>query len=368
MMRQAGRGALALVLIAAVLDSTGRTQPPANPDKVYYRDRKDKDGATKSVEGELKFSPTGFQVIANNKVVTTLSPADIVRVVPGDLAGPERKDVDGVLALEQKREWEKARTGFDDLLKKNATAPEKTRKYLEFKLAAATARAADDTSDDSGTPWTDPKNPWHAKTKEAAKGVEQYLLANKTGWEVWPMARTATRLQMELGDHATAARTWAAVAASPELPADLKTEAALQEIEALIRSKQYPVAGARSEAISKAVTVGPAKDRLTIYQIAAKAGQDNPAGGAPLIEAEIAKTKDPGVRATGYLMKGELFMAADKPREAMWEFLWVEVVYNQDRDEAAKAMIRTSESFRLQNDEDRAKAYRERLRRFRATL
>ena len=44
MTRQAARGVVLLVLIAAVLDSTGRAQPPM-ADTIYYRDRKDKDGA-----------------------------------------------------------------------------------------------------------------------------------------------------------------------------------------------------------------------------------------------------------------------------------------------------------------------------------
>src|SRR3954464_1740127 len=116
MMRQAGRGALALVLIAAVLDSAGLGQPPANPDKVYYRDRKDPGGAPKSTEGELKFSPAGYQVLVNGKVATTISPSDIVRVVPGDLVDPLRKEADPFQKLEDKREWEKARVGYDDLL------------------------------------------------------------------------------------------------------------------------------------------------------------------------------------------------------------------------------------------------------------
>jgi hypothetical protein len=64
-------------------------------------------------------------------------------------------------------------------------------------------------------------------------------------------------------------------------------------------------------------------------------------------------------------MIGELHLLAGKHREAMWAFLWVETVYNADRYDALKAMCRLAEVFRSQADEDRAKSYREKIRRFR---
>ena len=67
-------------------------------------------------------------------------------------------------------------------------------------------------------------------------------------------------------------------------------------------------------------------------------------------------------------MLGELYLAAGKPREAMWAFLWVETVYNADKDEAFKAVCRLVEAFKAQMDDDRARGYREKVRRFRSTF
>jgi hypothetical protein len=359
MIRQLMCGVLLLVLIAAVLDSTGRAQPPQQ-DTIYYRDRKDKDAAPKSVDGELKPAPAGYQIISGGKVVTTVSPADIIRVVPGDLPGVDRKDVLALVANETKKEWEKARTGYADLLKKTANPQEKTRRYLEFKIATMTARAADEAADDSG---------WKERTEEATKMLEVFLVAYTGGWEIWPAARTCARLQMEQGKYQDAARTWAKTGQVKDMPADLVQDAGLQEIDLLIRGKQYAVAGARVDALAKTAPAGSFKDKLTIYAAAVKAaGGVTPTDGIPAIDAEIAKTKDPGVRAVGFMMKGELYLLADKPREAMWEFLWVEVVYNQDRDDVVKAMLRVIDTLRLQNDDERVKNYREKLRRYRSTL
>ena len=49
----------------------------------------------------------------------------------------------------------------------------------------------------------------------------------------------------------------------------------------------------------------------------------------------------------------------------MWEFLNVEVVYNQDKDEVTKAMRRLVEIFDAVGDKDRADQYREKLRKVR---
>ena len=66
MIRHAARAALTLLLFAAVLDSAGRGQGGGNPDKIYFRDKKDHQ--VRSIEGELKMSPAGIQVMAGGKV------------------------------------------------------------------------------------------------------------------------------------------------------------------------------------------------------------------------------------------------------------------------------------------------------------
>lgn len=358
MIRQAARGALALVLVAAVLDSAGFGRQ-GTADKVSYRDKKD--GTIRTVDGELKPGPAGFQVVEKGKVNATVAGNDIVRVVPGDLPGLERTtDVLPMLALEDKKDYTKARDGYLALQKKVANPQEKTRRYLEFKVATLAAKVADDTADDAN---------WQAKADEAVTLLGQFLTAYPTGWEAWPVGRTEARLQFESGKFQEAARTWAKLAASKDLPADLKQDAALQEIDALIRGKRAGDASARIGELLKSAPAGPVKEKLAVYQAAAKAVEGgSPDEGAKLLQAEVEKTKDPAVRAVAYSMLGEVYMAADRPRDAMWAFLWVEVVYNQDRDEVAKAMSRIADSFKAQGDDDRHKASREKLRRFRLTL
>jgi hypothetical protein len=359
MIRLAARGVVVLVLTAAVLDSAGRGQPAGTPDKVYYRDKKD--GSVRSTEGELKPTPAGYQVLSGGKVVLTVSPADIVRVIPGDLPGLDRlKDVLPQVTLEEKKEWEKARVNYLEQKKKLGAPADKTRRYLEYKVALASAKVADEAREEDG---------WKQKAEEAVRLLELFLTEYKSGWEVWSVGRTLARLQSDLDKHPDAAATWGRLARSPDVPADLQREAAFQEVDCLVRGQRYTDASARLAELAKGAGGGPAAERAAIYQLAVKAAvAQAPLDAVGPVEKAIGESKDPVARATGYSMLGELFLAGGKPRDAMWSLLWVEVVYSQDKDLVAKAMNRLVEIFRQQGDEERVRAYRDRLREFRSGL
>lgn len=345
----------ASILTALVLAAAIRGQPPANPDRVYVRDKANRDAAPRAVDGELKASAAGFQVVAGARA-TPVSPADIVRVVPGEVPGIDRKDITDQANLEEKREWAKARDGYAKLREK---AGEKAKRFLDFKLAYTSAKAADDTPDEGG---------WKEKAEAAAGLLTQFGAAHAGGWEAWPAGRASARLFAELGQHAKAAEAWNRLGKAADLPADLKAEAGVQEVEALLRAKQYGPAATRAAELDAAVPVGPPKDRLGLLAAAAKAGEAGAASRAEAMEDELTKTKDPAVRATGRLAQAELYLAAGRERDAQWALLWVEVVDNQDRDEVAKAVARLAEVFALQKDEERTRAYRDKLRRLRAGL
>lgn len=357
---------------ALVLESAGFGQPAATSDRVYFRDKKD--GTIRELPGEIKAAPGGYQVLsADKKVVATVSAADLIRVVPADIPGYDLKTILEPVNLEAKKEWEKARLIHAEMAKKSSGAPEKVRKYLEFRIAICTARGADDIPDDA--------NP-QAKMEEGAKLLDSFLTANKTGWEIVPVGQTLARIQVSQlneikeGEKTTlkrrfedAARTWGKIARTTDLAADLKLDAALLEIDAKIRSRLASEAKGLIDEANKVAPAGPAKDRLAIYGLAVKfADNPNPDEGVKAIEAELAKTKDATVRATGYSMMGELYLAVDRPRDAMWQYLWVEAVYNQDKDELLMALARLSDVFRMQGDDDRSKSYREKMRRLRASF
>ncbi len=360
-MRQAIRGLVVLGLLTAVVDSTVRAQN--TPDKVTVRDRKD--GSSKTYDGQLRVSPAGFQVFGGDKfdkAVVTVAPDDILKVVIGDLPGVAPPALQEVQAKENKKDrnrkdLEEARTGYQ-ALSKAAVGQARSKRYLDFKVAILTSKIVDDLDATEG---------WKEKADDAIKDWGVFFTDYNTGWEMWPAVRASTRLQIERGKYNDAARAWGKLAKSIE-PPDAKVEATMQEIDLQIRAKQYPNAGGAATELLK-TAVGARKDRLVIYEIAAKAGGDSKTQeGIDKIKEEMGKTKDVSVHATGYSMMAELYLAADKKRDAMWAFLWVETVLNQDKDEVFKAISRLADLFEGQMDEDQTRKYRDNLKRFRATF
>jgi hypothetical protein len=362
MMRQAVRGLVVVAALAALVGASGAQ--PASLDKVYVRDKKD--GSTKTYDGTLKFGPGGFQVVgAKDKVLAAVAPEDLIKYVPGEMPGLDRATVLGLVAMEDKgtkAEYEKAQLGYAELRKKlGAGGAEPARRYVDYKYALVSTRVADESGDDER---------WAESAAAAVKEWGTFLGEYKTGWELWPATQASARLLAELNKYDEAARLWARTAKVADLPADLKLEASLRALDAEIRGGGHASAVVTAGELGKAAGPGTAKDKLAIYELAAKAAPDALAkrdysGVVKQIEEAVAKAKDPTVRGAGYGMIGELHLMAGKPREAMWAFLWVETVYGQDKHDVLKAMCRLAEAFKAQADEDRARSYREKIRRLR---
>ncbi|MCS7168126.1 MAG: tetratricopeptide repeat protein [Gemmatales bacterium] len=82
-------------------------------------------------------------------------------------------------------------------------------------------------------------------------------------------------------------------------------------------------------------------------------------------EADLAllekEAQDPRTKALVHLARGDIYRLSERIRDAMWEYLWVDVVYNQDRDLVARALYWLVDVFRKLGDEEKAKACQERL-------
>jgi hypothetical protein len=355
MKRQAIRGLVMFGLLALAVNSA-RAQNDT-PDQVTVRN---KDGTTKTHKGAFALTPAGFQVVGTDKKAVTVAPDDIVKFAVGDLPGVDRDKILAAQSKEDAHDYDAARVLYADQLKK-ANLPERSKRYVEYKSVAMLNKVVDELDADKG---------WKEKADGCITKWKDFLNADttKAGWEQWPAVRSCTRLQIERGKFDDAAITWARVAKNANMPPDARQEAALQEIDLQIRARQYAAAATAAAELAKSAA-GARKDRLAIYEAAARAaGEGKPLDGVAKVKAEMNKTKDPSVHATGFSMTGELYLAAGKPRDAMWQFLWVETVVNQDRDEVLKAMSRLAEIFAGQMDEDQVKKYRDKLKRFRASF
>jgi hypothetical protein len=351
-------GCLALLSTSVVL-----AQGPTL-DRVEIRDRKD--GSTRFLTGKLTLTKNGLQLVASDKKATLLNFEDILRIEPGDLPDVDRISFKAAFNSEDKKtskDYESARTIYADLLKK-AKDPT-ARRQLEYRLALIATRLADLEADS-------PR--WKELAEAALKEWDSFLTTHTSGWEVWLAARTASRLQVELGQYDAAARLWSSISKLSDLPADLRLEAAIQQVDALFRSKNYAAAASALSAALKEAKPGSARDRLELYDLAIQEARQglSPAAIDKLakqIEQRVDKLTDPQVRATAFSILGEIYRQDPQHlRDAMWAYLWVETVYNTDKYEAHKAAVRLLDIFQALKDEERLLSQRDRLRQLRDSL
>ena len=80
----------------------------------------------------------------------------------------------------------------------------------------------------------------------------------------------------------------------------------------------------------------------------------------------LNQAADDRTRAAVHLGRGDCFRLTGKYREAMWEYLWVDSVYNEDREKQAKAVYYLHELFsdrlEMPNAKDYAKECQDRLK------
>ena len=331
------RSSAALVVFLSAAPAAAQ---PAR-DAVTYLDRKDNKLVVVPDAAVTKESPAGVEFKAKGETRTVAAP-DILRVDYGSLPGVTAGDFIVLRQLEEADDLAKLQAKYADLGKKAGPAGARTRRVLAFREGMTAARAADRRTDPAA---------FRPDADRAATLLAEFAARPDPGWEVWPAARTAARLRMELGDFAGAATILGRLTKVPGLPPELQIEAKLAEAGAALR------AGGGAKLLDELRTdpsvpaSGPLRDRLTVLTAAA----------GPPLEAAVAAASDPVARAVGYGRLGDWHLSAGRPADARWAYLWVAVVYTQDRDERVVALHRLAEVFDALGDADRAARFRAEL-------
>ena len=85
-----------------------------------------------------------------------------------------------------------------------------------------------------------------------------------------------------------------------------------------------------------------------------------------MLRQVINEIGDKSLKAVAYNTLGQCYYDSDQLKEARWEFLWVDVVFNQDKSEHAKALYYLSKIFDQLNEPERAQDCRDALLQDRA--
>jgi tetratricopeptide (TPR) repeat protein len=341
--------------VASVVAAAGT----ARGESVQYRDRASKDGKPRTVVGTIA---------ADTVTGLTLRPATgaEVKIPAGDVIDVTF-ELGGKNILYQQAQQAERRspaegvTAYTGLL---AQLDPKTPagRHIQFRIAMLRALVAEESS---GRPEEEAK----ARLSEAVTALKKFKADHPNCWQLTPCVRQLANLQLDGGDTKAALATMEELAGNPDLGAESKEEVELQVVDLLLRGKDYEAAEARVGRLLARLPAGsPNKARLEVIQVGCTALRD-PArltAVAGKLQAIIEdKGKEPYLKALAYNVLGDCYQAANQKREALWSYLWVDVVYNQDKQEHVKALDRLVRLFAELKDDGRSKYYEDRLRRTR---
>lgn len=256
----------------------------------------------------------------------------------------ERDFVDPVKQKEQKANLEKALKGYQDAAGKVTEAFAK--RHSEYKVAVLLARQAE----------------FEGKAPDAAiDALKKYKSKHADSWQIVPCLQLLGRLQLDQKDFDGARETYSELA-NANVPDDAKQEAQLLVIQVSIRAGKSAEAKSALEAFVKSL---PEKSK---YAVRAKVTQSElqmaakDYDGAMKILTQAAKeTTDRDLKAIIYNAKGVCLFEKQDYKAARWEFLWVDVAYNQLKAEHAKALYYLAKCFDEMNDQEKAQECRELL-------
>jgi len=318
-------------------------------------ERRDKKGNTSVVNGRiLEETPAGVKVRLEGKGKDVDIPSnEIQRISYGDFNVPVLKAIAATTTNDRDANFPALVKQYEDVVAmpdfKLATVGPNARRYVEFRLAQARAGAAE-------TP---------EQATAAAKGLADFIAANPSSWQYPHALRQLGRLQADAGDYAAATKTFDTLEKAA-VPAEFKLEATAALIDVAFQADKKDDVKARLDKIlADANAPTTLKDRAGLYQVALGGAEGDVTATVKKIEETIAKAQDPALRALAYNVLGDLHMAKGQKRDAMWSYLWVDQVYNQDRGEHLKAMTRLIKIFEAEMDPDKVKMYRDKVNRSR---
>lgn len=322
-------------------------------DKVERRDKK---SGSVIVSGKiLEENAGGVRVKAQGLGKEETIPSnEIIRMTYADFPIGVSTAISRLNADETARNYPALLKGYEGVqaMPELKTAGPNARRYIDYRVA--TLRAATAEGDE--------------QTKAAEKGLSDFIAAHPESWEYPHAARQLARLQADTGDYGGATKTFETLEKAPGVPAEFKDEAAAALIDVAFQSDNLKLGKERVERVlADPKASAGLKERAAMYQLglaAAEPGADVTAA-VKKIEEAIAKAADPSLKALGYNVLGDVYLAKDKKRDAMWSYLWVDVVYNQDRGEQLKAMTRLMKIFDAEGDKEKAQLYKEKLARSR---
>jgi predicted negative regulator of RcsB-dependent stress response len=341
------------LLFAVCAPALAQEQPTI---RYYDRAKKKEDKVTAAITQE---TPTKIVYKTSGNKTYEIPATDILDIVYDVRAGSRpdyRKalsndeDVDKPGTEEQHaKAFKAALDGYKEIApefnpKENPTG----YRHLQFRLARLLARRSEE----------DP-----TQLEPAIKALNAFLKDHSDGWQIGLAGQLLGKLQESNGDFAGAQKTYETMAKNTDLPKEMRLDFEMLEVRGLLRTSKH--AQAEEKLKKMAVGLGPNDPntvKLQVYQVECQVVAKKYEGAEAKLKAVLASDADPMIKALAANTLGDYYRETGKPEDAFWQYLWVDIVYNQDKHEQARALYHLSKLFdQVKGDAARAVACRERL-------
>ncbi len=340
-------------VIAAAL-ALGAVSPAPGQDRVRYFDRAD--------NKELTVTATVTEETAA-ELVFRLNTGRVVKVPLPDLLEVNYNVRAGFLpeyrkALVQEEEADKAAgerlkaldltlQKYREIVPQLAGTPFALRD-LEFRVARVMARRADED-----------RGQLDAALKEVTALQAKYPNSRQT----LPAARLRAHLLGLKGDRAAARKVFEELAARKDLSREVQQECELLAVRVLIAGGQHAEAEKKLQHLGKGLKADdPLGQRVQVFLAACQVASGKTADVEKALKPVLDGMAGNDVRGLAHNTLAEAYLKANKPEDAFWQFLMVDVLYDDDREEHARALYHLSKLFeQVKRDPNRAQECRDRL-------
>jgi hypothetical protein len=345
-------------LVWAVLALAAPLAHAQTSDSVRYTDRKT--GKEETVKAVIEAETPAGLTFRQGSVTKTVPALDVVDVLYDKSIGggnlityrKAQREEEKMLqpttdADTRKKAFQEALAAYRELADSSKESKAATR-HVHFALARLLARRSED----------DPE-----QVEPAVAELKKVLASYADGWQVAPASRLLGQLQEAKGDLAGATKTYEQLAARDDVPKETRQEADLFVARMLIRGNKAAEAQGKLQKLAAAIpATSPEAPKVQVYLALCEVATGKADAAEAKLKGLLAADLDGGVKGLVYNALGDVARQKGKAEDAFWDYLWVDVVYNQDRNEQAKALYYLSKLFvDVRNDPARAQQCRKRL-------
>jgi len=307
-------------------------------------------------------STLGVTMLGKKDIIPTASILDIIHDVKPtatqiNMNRPafqaERDFLDPAKEAARGKNLKEALAKYRETLKNLEPGQKFPERHIQYKIAFLTTVAAREGQ---------------SKIEYGLLDLRDFKDKHPNSWQLTECLKTLAEIQIGMKSYADAEKTYKELAlANVDVPT--KQEAEFLAAQVSIRAGKPGDAQKNLQTLlgklpKGSSMIGRTQIAITETMLATKQTEQ----GRQMLAEIIKGTQDSALKARAYNTLGKSYFDAGQMKEARWEFLWVDLMYNENRDEHARALYHLWQIFTTLGEAERAIDCRDTLLNNRAFL